>query len=675
MDTVVTAAAEQARHMDPAPATAHPLDPLTPAEIAAACGVARDQMKLDRHERFAVVRLEEPSKAEVLALVPGTPPARRAFLVVLNTATGRSREVVVDIGAKTIVSEHDVPTGEAPYGQPPVMVEEFFLCDEIVKADAGWRAAMRRRGLSDADMALAQIDPFSSGFFDRDFERGRRIVRAVSYYRSELKDNGYAHPIEGLVAVVDLIARKVVDLVDEEAAPPIPRTKHNYDPETWKDTRRDLKPLHITQPEGPSFTVNGWRVDWQNWSFRVGFTPREGLVLHRLSYRDGDRERPVIYRASVTEMVVPYADPTANHYWKSAFDAGEYGLGKLANALELGCDCLGHIHYFDIPAADDRGEPFVMKNAVCMHEEDYGILWKHYEFRNQLFEVRRSRRLVISFFATVGNYDYGFYWYLYQDGTIQLEAKLTGIIQTAAVAPGERYPWGGMVAEGLGGPTHQHFFNARLHMMVDGERNTVTEHEFVPRPWGTDNPHGNVFDVTSRVLARERDAAREADGRTGRYWKISNTNAVNSVGNAPGYKLSVQPSPLMLAQEGSFVRSRGGFATRHVWVTRYDPAEKYGSGDYPNVHAGGDGLPRYVAQNRAIANEDIVVWHSFGHTHVCKPEDFPIMPVEYAGFTLRPNGFFAGNPAMDVPGARNGESIDNRHQGEGGGQSCCAGRR
>ena len=151
----------------------------------------------------------------------------------------------------------------------------------------------------------------------------------------------------------------------------------------------------------------------------------------------------------------------------------------------------------------------VMKNAICLHEEDYGVLWKHYEFRNETFEVRRSRRLVISFFATVGNYDYGFYWYFYQDGTIQLEAKLTGIIQTAAVAPGKPYPWGGMVAEGLGGPTHQHFFNARLHMMVDGERNTVTEHEFVPRPWGADNPlWQRVRHDEPNPLARTRRGAR-----------------------------------------------------------------------------------------------------------------------------------------------------------------------
>jgi primary-amine oxidase len=225
-----------------------------------------------------------------------------------------------------------------------------------------------------------------------------------------------------------------------------------------------------------------------------------------------------------------------------------------------------------------------------------------------------------------------------------------------------------MVDEGLGGPTHQHFFNVRLHMDLDGGGNSVTEHEFVPRPWGRDNPHGNVFDTKSRTISRELDGVAEADGRTGRYWKIINPNAKNSVGNPTGYKLIVQHAPLMLAQEGSFVRQRGGFATKHIWVTRYDPAEKYASGDYPNVHAGGDGLPRYVKQNRDIENTDIVVWHSFGHTHVCKPEDFPVMPVEYAGFMLKPNGFFDANPANDLPVDRNSVSVDER---SGGSATCC----
>jgi primary-amine oxidase len=423
--------------------------------------------------------------------------------------------------------------------------------------------------------------------------------------------------------------------------------------------------LHISQPEGPSFSVDGWEVKWQKWSFRVGFTSREGLVLHQLAFDS----RPLVYRASVTEMVVPYGDPTTSHFWKNAFDCGEYGLGKLANSLELGCDCLGLIHYFDFPMVEDEGAVTVMKNAVCMHEEDYGILWKHFDFRTGMHQVRRSRRLVISFFATVGNYDYGFYWYLYQDGSVQLEVKLTGIIQTAAIAPGADYPYGGMVAEGLGGPNHQHFFCARLHMMMDGEGNSVTEHEYHPRPYGTDNPYGNVFDVTGRTLSRELDACREADGRTGRFWKIINPNHRNAVGKHPGYKLVAQASPVLLAQPGSSIAKRGGFASKHLWVTRFADDERYATGNYPNQHAGGDGLPEWVQQNRSIENEDIVVWHSFGVSHVCRPEDFPIMPVEYAGFMLKPNNFFAANPAMDLPGEANGHSV--QHGGSHG--SCCGG--
>lgn len=634
-------------------------------EIARAVGILKAEQALGNTHRFPIIRLEEPTKADMVAFRAGQPLPRLAFLLVMDIATGKTSEGLVNLSTGKVQSFHQLALDQMPYGQPPIMLCEFETIEATVKSDPRWIAAVKKRGVTDDDIPLVQVDPFSSGYFGREFEKGKRIVRAVSFWRGHERDNAYAHPIEGVVAVVDLIENKVVDLVDDEKVVPYPKKKRNYGQEAFPDTRKDLKPLDIVQPEGPSFTVDGWQVEWQGWRFRVGFTPREGLVLHELGMQDQGVFRPIIFRASVTEMVVPYADPSANHYWKSAFDAGEYGLGRLANCLELGCDCLGHIHYFDVPSADDFGQPTVMKNAICMHEEDYGILWKHYEFRNGIFEVRRSRRLVISFFATVGNYDYGFYWYLYQDGTIQLEAKLTGIIQTAAIADGETYAWGGMVDDNLGGPTHQHFFNARLHMDIDGGGNTVTEHEFVPRPWGDDNPYGNVFDTKTRVLKRELDSPSVANGETGRYWKVQNPNVKNSVGKAPGYKVVVMPSPLMLAQPESTVAQRGGFAKKHIWVTPFDAAEKYASGDYPNVHAGGDGLPKYVQQNRPIENTDVVLWHSFGHTHVCKPEDFPIMPVEYAGFTLKPNGFFASNIAMDLPADKNGHSKDNREK------SCC----
>ena len=122
------------------------------------------------------------------------------------------------------------------------------------------------------------------------WRKGRRLVSAVSYWRKDIKDNGYAHPIEGVVALVDLIENKIVHLVDEPDIIPIPKKSRNYDRASIPQTRNDVKPLDVVQKDGPSFTVEGWKVDWQNWSFRVGWTAREGLVLHQISFRDRERE-------------------------------------------------------------------------------------------------------------------------------------------------------------------------------------------------------------------------------------------------------------------------------------------------------------------------------------------------------------------------------------------------
>jgi primary-amine oxidase len=127
-----------------------------------------------------------------------------------------------------------------------------------------------------------------------------------------------------------------------------------------------------------------------------------------------------------------------------------------------------------------------------MHEEDYGILWKHTEQGPVGAHVRRSRRLVVSYFSTIGNYDYGFYWYLYLDGTIQLESKATGIVFTSAYR-GDEHPYATEIAPGLGAPFHQHLFCARLDMAVDGRANSVYEVDAVRQPMSDANPYGNAF--------------------------------------------------------------------------------------------------------------------------------------------------------------------------------------
>ncbi|OOL31508.1 tyramine oxidase [Rhodococcus rhodochrous] len=624
------------------PAPDHPLTPLTADEIIAVKETVSAEGLVTEHVRFVYVGLEEPHKSTVLAFRPGEHIERRARVLLLDRATGVGSDHVVSVTERRILST--VAVDSATEGHVPILDEEFEDIETFLLSSFDWIAAMAARGI---DPEKVRAVPLSAGVFGHEDEVGHRIVRVLAFHQEDGADLPWAHPIDGVVAYVDLTEQRVVKVVDEMQLP-VPAERGEWDAAPHaKPARTDLKPIEITQPEGPSFSVDGNRITWADWTFRFGFDVREGLTLHQLSFSDDGVQRPVIYRASIAEMVVPYADPSPVRYWQNYFDQGEYLFGRYTNSLELGCDCLGEIRYFDVTIADEKGDPRVMKNAICLHEEDYGVLWKHTDMFNGMTETRRSRRLVISFFLTIGNYDYGFYWYLYLDGTIELEAKATGIVFTSAYRGEDGFAT--EMAPGLGAPFHQHLFSARLDMAVDGNVNTVEEVDAVPEPMGPDNPWGNAFRCRKTTLTTEADGQRLADNTKARVWHITNPTKQNRLGRNVGYALHPEGQPVLLADPSSSIAARAAFATKHLWVTQYDPAQRYPAGDFVNQHPGQAGLPTFVAGNRNIEGEDLVLWHTFGLTHFPRPEDWPVMPVDYAGFTLKPVGFFDRNPALDVP--------------------------
>ncbi len=620
--------------------TGHPLDPLSAAEVERAWEIVRTERALGPRVRAIFIMLHEPAKKVVLAHRPGDAVERAAFVVLIDSGPGKTYEAVVSLSAARVVSWEHVPGA-----QPAIVQDEFVDCEAAVRADPRWQEALRRRGV--IDFSLAMVDSWSAGNFGFPEDEGRRLVRALTWIRRHAQDNGYARPVANLLTVVDLNAMEVL-AVEDGGIVPLPPEDANYSPEA-AGTRAGLKPVEIRQPDGPSFELAGHELRWQRWRMRIGFTPREGLVLHTVGYEDQGRERPVLYRASIADMVVPYGDPRPTYFHRNAFDVGEYGIGTLANSLENGCDCLGEIRYLDAVVNDGRGRPVTLANAICVHEEDAGILWKHVDWRLGTTEVRRSRRLVVSSISTVGNYEYGFYWYFYLDGTIQLEVKLTGVISNGAEPAGSTPRWGEMVAPGVYGPIHQHFFNARLDMMVDGPDNSVYEINTVADAAGPENPHHNAFHAEATLLASEARAQRLLDPLAGRFWKVVNPSVRNRLGEPVGYKLMPGENVRPFAGPEASVTKRAAFMTRHLWVTRHDPRERYAAGEYPNQHPGGAGLPTYVRDDAPLENTDVVLWYTFGAHHIVRPEDWPVMPVTTIGFMLKPAGFFDRNPALDVP--------------------------
>lgn len=628
---------------------AHPLDPLSKEEIAATVAALKAENKATESSRFFTLVLNEPPKAEVLNFKSGEAFRREAFVVVYERAANQTFEAVVDIKAGKVVSWKEVKNV-----QPSMVPEDFALATSIANGDPDWQAALRKRGIT--DYANVQVDAWSAGWFGFQEEANIRLTRGIPFYRGAGK-NAYARPIEGLVAYIDLTRKKILKIVDTGVVP-APRASAELDPESNAPLRAAPKPLQIIQPEGASFELRGAEVRWQNWRFRYALHPREGLVLYTVGYEDQGRLRSVLYRGSLSEMVVPYGDPSAGWFIRNAFDEGEYGLGMLAVGLEKN-DAPPNATLLPAILATEQGMAQTKDRVVALFERDGGVLWKHVDYDTNKNESRRARQLVLSMIATVGNYEYGFNWVFHQDGALEMEALLTGIMSVKGVAPSaegaEGNHWhnsryGHLVAPGIEAVHHQHFFNFRLDLDIDGATaNSVVEQNTMALPAGKDNPHNNAFTMQETIFKRELEAQRSLNLATNRRWKVINPKVRNALGQPTGYLLVTGENSISFSGVNSFVRKRGGFVNHHLWVTPHAPEEMNAAGFYINQSKGGDGLPKWTSGNRPIENQDIVLWYSMGVTHIPRPEDWPVMPVHKAGFKLIPNGFFARNPAMDAP--------------------------
>ncbi|GAA2540859.1 primary-amine oxidase [Pseudonocardia hydrocarbonoxydans] len=618
----------------------HPLDPLTADEFRHAAALLRREKGVARPTwRIAGIELREPSKAAVAAHRDGDEVPRRARAVVWDTTTGVPYVAMLDLTGDSLVA-----WDAHPDRQPNATVDEWHDCDEAMRAHPDVVAALAARGIDDPSLALVDVWTYGAARLPQ-AHRGRRVGWCDVWVRDAPDSNPYAHPVAGLRLIVDLNTMELLEIVDH-GDPGRPDVQGEYAPAhvPGHRARTDRKPLEITQPEGVSFSLDGHALRWQNWRLRIGFTHREGLVLHQVGWHDGTATRPIAHRLSFAEMVVPYRDPTPQHADRTAFDIGEWGLGFMTTSLELGCDCLGEIRYLDAVLHDTAGEPQEIRNAICLHEEDNGVLWKHVDGRAGA-EVRRMRRMVISTHVTVANYEYLVYWRLYEDGSIECEVRATGIMVTTPFT-GDAPPYGVVVDRDTYAPIHQHFIVARLDMEVDGPANTVVMTEAAQPPIGPDNPDGLALVLRNEPVTVE--GPQDYRWETQRAWKVTNPSRPNAHGTPVAYKLVPGAAIPPMLDPASSVFARAQAIGHTLWVTPFDADERWPCGEFVNQSAVDEGLPVWTARQRSVEDADVVLWYVFGIHHVPRVEDWPVMPADTVSFWLKPAGFFDANPALDV---------------------------
>jgi primary-amine oxidase len=626
------------------PAGHHPLDGLRSSEYWAVRDVLRSEGRLAEGTRIAAIELEEPAKADVLAWSEGGTLPRAA-----RVALSRGRETfeaVVDVGARRLASWRAVPGAIAN-----LVDSEGDSVEALAKADPRMVEGFRRRGIE--DLHTVNCYGISPGYFGTPEEEGRRLAMVRCWDRRGVY-NADARPIEGLYAWVDIGAGKVLRVVDAGSAP-LPGAAEIHGDAL--PPRRDQPPILVTQPGGPGFRVAGGEVEWQGWRFHVRLEPRRGAVVSLVRHLDGGRLRSVLYQGSLSEIFVPYMDPGEGWYNITYLDLGEYTAEGLLSPLEPGEDCPAGAAYLEGIVPDEHGVPWPRRRTACLFEREGGqVAWRHFNWLVHEVDSRHGRELVLRTIANLGNYDYVFDWVFQQDGSLRVVVGSTGVVAVKAVA--SRTPaddaagdgaYGRFVAPHTVAVNHDHFFSFRLDLDVDGPLNSFVVDRLVSRR-PSQGPRKSVWVVEPEAVTSEKGARRER--HEAGLWRFVNPATRGPMGYPASYQIRPGHGADALLSDDDFPQRRAGFTRHALWVTPYRADERYAAGDYPSQSRGGDGLPAWTAADRPIENADIVAWYTVGMHHVVRAEDWPVMPVVWHEFEIRPFDFFARNPALDLPTSR-----------------------
>ncbi len=623
----------------------HPLDPLSEDEIKSVRKVLLDSKTATRYAIFSTICLLEAPKDEVLSFSPGEPFTRKAKAVFYEPKANQSVEAIINVDTKAVDGKTIL---RRPSGMSP---EDNKIAERLLRTDARWQAALKKRGVDPLDAGVGTMP--NRGYVDIKSD-GSRYALALTFVEDRVKFG----EVPNLLALIN-VTKRTIEWV-RDGGGPVHRSDEE-DSATNKDrlepTRLAPKPLKTTMPEGATWTMEGNEVKWQNWRFRIGTDPRVGLVLYTIGYEEGKKVRPVMYRASLSELFVPYGDPKS--FMTNWFDAGEFGMNTaFPSSFVPGNDAPENAKLLPVVSVGPDGRPKTLPGSIAIFERDGGVLWRHGG------ESRRARDLVVASIHQAGNYDYVFNWIFHQDGSIEMQVDLTGFMETKNVervsdpdglhkGTGKEV-FGTLVAPNVEAINHQHYFNFRLDMDVDGPvKNQIYEMN-VQAADRKANPQPNGIAMTEFLLRTESAAQRDVNMASHRSWKIVNTAVRNKYNQPSAYMLIPGETAVPYSSPDSYLRKISRFTEHQLWVTPHDPLQLYAAGNYVFDGDPNDGLPAWTKKNRLIEYEDVVLYYTVGVTHVPRIEDWPIMATHHAGFKLVPAGFFSSNPAIGVPPTKGG---------------------
>ncbi|MCW5571676.1 MAG: hypothetical protein KIT37_01440 [Steroidobacteraceae bacterium] len=619
----------------------HPLDSLNWQEHWRVLEILEASGRLTPETRFNRISVLPPPKEQVLALRAGERLPRIAELQLKQGAQAIAAQVDLDRGR---ISAWRVVEGV----QAPWLIEEFLGAPvQAVLRHPGFQDAVRRRGIPTTRFLNCHAMPI--GNHEEPRYRGRRVAIVRCEPVNGIR-NRFVRRIEGLTAIVDVNTNEVLEISDDEVVPTTTTTAE-YDRDTIGERTFPTR-LELTQPDGPGFRMSGAVVEWDRWRFHVRSDQRVGTIISQLSWREDGVDRPVMYEGSLSEIFVPYMDPRRDWYTRTLLDAGEYSMGGLSGPLTPGVDCPDHARYLSGIIVQDNGRPQQKDRVICLFERTRGDMsWRHAD------DGRPKRELVVRMIADLGNYDYVFDWVFETDGQFRLATGATGIVatqmskaadatQSVDGARADRY--GRFVDRNVIAVNHDHYFSFRLDLDVDGPANSFVRDALTTVRLPDDSPRRSLWVSDEHVVASESGGKLDADPHQPALWRVTNPAKRNALGYPTSFQLMMPHGAHTLLSPDDVPRQRAGFIEHDLWVTAYDPGERYAAGEYAVLSPPGEGLPKWTRADRPLENRDIVLWPTVGMHHKVRAEDWPVMPVLWHEIIVRPFDFHDRNPGLNV---------------------------
>jgi primary-amine oxidase len=624
----------------------HPMDALTAEEVAITTKLLRDGGYTDDKSLFGAMTLLEPPKSVVSAWKADKPlPPRQAFVIIRRNS--KTYEARVDISGGKVM---DVT--EQPGKHPTVLDDNWVRARDAFIKDGRFKQALAKRGLKDDNNILCT--PNSAGWFPGEDYNGRHILKVPCFSLSDMLHPSLARPIEGLMGVVDAETGDVLQVFDRDVVD-LPPTPQGYGDQLPKQKPAIARVGFTMEGIGNLKLSGNVNVDWLDWKFHVRADKRAGMLLSLVKFNDGKTWRDMAYQMNVSEMFVPYMDPDPTWSYRAFMDAGEFGLGYLLSSLRPGVDCPETAAFIDVTLPNDTGGTYVRERGLCIFERPTGDpAWRHYSAGRKTVEGQPQLELVVRHIPTLGNYDYVIDYVFSPDGNIKLRVGATGFDAIKSVAAKDMdspsaqadTAYGTLIAPYTVAPFHDHYFNFRLDLDVDGQNNTLSRDIFEAGPAPNGGGRKSLWTTKTQRFVKEGPVVSDHASMSGQVLRVVNPETKNSLKQHPSLWLNAHHDAQSILDPEDPPQARAQFSTSQFWVTRYKRDELWAAGLYPNLNPKDEGLSAFVADSEDIAGQDVVVWYTMGFRHVTRPEDFPILPTFWHEMTIRPAFFFDMNPAM-----------------------------